>query len=173
MVTLKEAVTKSELKKFVKFPFSIYKGSPYWVPPIINDELDSFDKSKNPAFENAEAWFFLAYKNGKLVGRIAAIANNIEINHQKLKKMRFGWFDFIDDFEVSEALLQKVAEIGNQQRLEYMEGPVGFSNLDKVGVLIEGFEHIGSMITWYNHSYYQSHYERLDFVKEKEYMENR
>jgi len=173
MVTLKEAVTKSELKQFVKFPFTLYKDSPYWVPPIIKDELETFDKNKNPAFKNADAWFFLAYKNGKLVGRIAAILNNLEINQQKLRKMRFGWFDFIDDSEISEALLQKVAEIGNQHKLEFMEGPVGFSNLDKVGVLTEGFEHIGSMVTWYNHSYYREHYERLGFVKEKEYMENK
>ena len=135
MVTLKEAVTKSELKQFVKFPFSLYKDSPYWVPPIINDELASFNKTKNPAFKNADAWFFLAYKNGEIVGRVAAIVNQLEVTGQQLKKMRFGWFDFIDDSEVSEVLLQKVAEIGNQHQLEYMEGPVGFSNLDKVGVL--------------------------------------
>ena len=108
MVTLKEAVSKSELKKFVKFPFQLYKHSPYWVPPIINDEMETFDKSKNPAFKNAEAWFFLAYKEGKLVGRVAAIVNNLEINQQRLKKMRFGWFDFIDDPEVSATLLEKV-----------------------------------------------------------------
>lgn len=173
MVTLKEAITKSELKQFVKFPFSLYKDSPYWVPPIINDELETFDKTKNPAFKNAEAWFFLAYKDGKLVGRVAAIINDLEVINQGLKKMRFGWFDFIDDTDVSEVLLQKVTEIGSQHQLEYMEGPVGFSNLDKVGVLIEGFEHIGTMITWYNHAYYQKHYERLGFVKEKEYMENK
>jgi len=173
MVTLKEAVTKSELKQFVKFPFTLYKDSPYWVPPIIKDEMETFDKTKNPAFKNAKAWFFLAYKEGQLVGRVAAIINNLEINQQQLKKMRFGWFDFIDDTEVSEVLLQKVSEIGSQHQLEYMEGPVGFSNLDKVGVLTEGFEHIGSMITWYNHPYYQDHYERLGFVKEKEYMENK
>jgi len=173
MVTLKEAITKSELKQFVKFPFSLYKDNSYWVPPIINDELESFDKDKNPAFKNAEAWFFLAYKNDKLVGRIVAIINWLEVNDQKLRKIRFGWFDFIDDPEVSEALLQKVAEIGKQHQLEYAEGPVGFSNLDKVGVLVEGFDHIGTMITWYNHPYYQRHYERMGFVKEKEYMENK
>jgi hypothetical protein len=173
MVTLKEAVTKSELKQFVKFPFKLYKDSPYWVPPIINDELDSFDKTKNPAFQNADAWFFLAYKKETLVGRIVVIINRLETNDQGIKKIRFGWFDFVDDTSVSEALLEKVAEIGSQHDLEYMEGPVGFSNLDKVGVLTEGFEHIGSMITWYNHSYYQEHYERLDLVKEKEYMENK
>ncbi|MGB5668376.1 MAG: GTP cyclohydrolase [Maribacter sp.] len=173
MVILKEATSKSDLKKFVKFPFSLYKGSHYWVPPIIKDELDSFDKTKNPAFQDAEAHFFLAYKNDSIVGRIAVIANWIEINQQKVKKIRFGWFDFVDDTEVSEALLDKVAEIGKEKNLEFMEGPVGFSNLDKVGVLTEGFDHIGTMITWYNHAYYKDHYERLDFVKEKGYLENK
>jgi len=173
MVTLKEATTKTELKQFVKFPFFLYKGNPYWVPPIIADELESFDKDKNPAFKNADAWFYLAYKGADLVGRIAVIINSLEIKGQKIKKVRFGWFDFIDDVEVSEILLQKVEEIGKKNNLDYMEGPVGFSNLDKVGVLVDGFDHIGSMITWYNHAYYKSHYERLGFVKEKEYMENK
>jgi len=173
MVTLKEAISKAEIKKFVKFPFSLYKDSPFWIPPIINDELETFDKTKNPAFKNAEARLFLAYKNNNIAGRIVAIINKIEINQQKVKKMRFGWFDFINDTEVSEALLHKVSEIGLENNLEFMEGPVGFSNLDKVGVLIEGFNEMGTMITWYNHSYYHSHYERLGFAKEKEYMENR
>ncbi|WP_298486346.1 GTP cyclohydrolase [uncultured Maribacter sp.] len=173
MIILKEATTKGDLKKFVKFPFSIYKDCKQWVPPIINDELDSFNKDKNPAFKDAEARFFLAYRNDTIVGRIAAIVNWIEIKQQRIKKMRFGWFDFVDDTEVSEALLNKVKEIGQEYKLEYMEGPVGFSNLDKVGVLIEGFSEMGTMITWYNHAYYQEHYERLGFVKEKEYMENR
>ncbi|MGJ8733629.1 MAG: GTP cyclohydrolase, partial [Cellulophaga sp.] len=173
MITIVEAKTKADLKKFVKFPFSIYKDSPYWVPPIISDELDSFNKDKNPVFKDAEAWFLLAYDGPKLVGRVAAIINWIEINQQKVKKMRFGWFDFVDDTNVSEALLQKVEEIGKEHNLEYMEGPVGFSNLDKVGVVTEGYEHIGNMITWYNHPYYVNHYERLDFKKEKEYLENK
>lgn len=173
MVTLKEAKTKSELKDFVKFPFSLYKGSPYWVPPIINDELETFDKSKNPVFKDADAWFYLAYKDNKIVGRVAAIINSLEVNDQNVKKMRFGWFDFIDDYEVSEALLNKVAEIGKDNKLAYMEGPVGFSNLDKVGVLTEGFDHIGTMITWYNHPYYVNHFEHHGFSKEKEYMENK
>ncbi|WP_291869055.1 GTP cyclohydrolase [Maribacter sp.] len=173
MIILKEATTKSDLKKFVKFPFSLYKDCKYWVPPIISDELATFNKDKNPAFKDAEVQFFLAYKNNSIVGRIAAIVNWIEINQQQVKKMRFGWFDFIDDTEVSEKLLDKVKEIGQHHKLEYMEGPVGFSNLDKVGVLIEGFNEMGTMITWYNHAYYQNHYERLGFVKEKEYEENR
>jgi len=173
MIELKEVQSRSELKKFVKFPFELYKDSPYWVPPLINEELEQFQKDKNPVFETAQAQYFLAYKGAKVVGRIAAIINWIEINEQKVLKMRFGWFDFIDDYEVSKALLDKVYEIGKAHQLSYMEGPVGFSNLDKVGVLVEGFDIIGTMITWYNHPYYVNHYEKYGFVKEKGYVENR
>lgn len=173
MVTLKEASSRADLKQFVKFPFTLYEDSPYWVPPIIREEMSSFDKSRNPAFKDADAWFFLAFRDGKVVGRIAAIINWIEVKQQNLSKMRFGWFDFVDDPEVSSALLEKVAAIGRQYQLQFMEGPVGFSNLDKVGVLTEGFESIGTMITWYNHPYYPQHYEQWGMLKEKEYMENR
>ncbi len=173
MIVLKEAKNKAELKKFVKFPFSLYKDSKYWVPPIINDELETFSSDKNPVFKDAQAQFFLAYKNNKIVGRIAAIINWIEVNQQKVKKMRFGWFDFIDDIEVSKTLLKKIEAIGKENNLSYMEGPVGFSNLDKVGVLVEGFNEIGSMITWYNHPYYVNHYLELGFTVEKEYLENK
>jgi len=173
MVTVQQVQSKSDLKRFVKFPFSLYKGSPYWVPPIIKDEMASFDKDVNPVFKTAEAQFFLALKDGKVVGRVAAIINWLEVKEQGLKKMRFGWFDFIDDLEVSKALLDKVKEIGQANNLEFMEGPVGFSNLDKVGVLTEGFDHIGTMVTWYNHPYYQSHYEQHGFTKEKEYRESK
>ncbi|WP_127136574.1 GTP cyclohydrolase [Flagellimonas oceanensis] len=173
MVSVKQVQSKSDLKRFVKFPFSLYKDSPYWVPPIIKDEMASFDKDENPVFKSAEAQFFLAYKDGKIVGRVAAIINWLEVKEQGLKKMRFGWFDFVDDLEVSKALLDKVREIGKEHQLEYMEGPVGFSNLDKVGVLTEGFDHIGTMVTWYNHPYYQSHFEQHGFTKEKEYRESK
>ncbi|UWX56162.1 GTP cyclohydrolase [Maribacter litopenaei] len=173
MITLKEVGNKQELKQFVTFPFSLYKNSKYWVPPIIKDELATFNKDVNPVFKDADARFFLAFKDGAIVGRVAAIVNRLEIGHQGIKKMRFGWFDFIDDINVSKILLDKVAEIGKEHFLEFMEGPVGFSNLDKVGVLVEGFDHIGSMVTWYNHPYYEKHYTDLGFVKEKEYMENK
>jgi len=173
MITIKEMTSKKELKTYVKFPFKLYKNNNYWVPPIINEELESFDKNINPVFKHAEARFFVAIKNDEIVGRIAAIINHTEINEQNLKKMRFGWFDFIDDLEVSKMLIEKVIEIGNQQKLEFMEGPVGFSNLDKVGVLTNGFDHIGTMITWYNHPYYKTHYEKLGFTVEKEYLENK
>lgn len=172
MITIQELTTKRELKSFVKFPFKLYNNNPYWVPPIINEELETFDKTKNPVFQHAEARFFVALKNNEIVGRVAAIINFTEINEQNLRKMRFGWFDFIDDLDVSKMLLNKVEEIGTQNKLDFMEGPVGFSNLDKVGVLTEGFDHIGTMITWYNHSYYKDHFEKLGFQKEKEYIES-
>jgi len=173
MIEIKEAKTKKEMTAFVKFPFSLYKDNPYWIPPIISDELESFDRDKNPAFETAEAYFYIAYKDGKEVGRIAAIINWSEVNDQDKKKVRFGWFDVIDDIEVTKALLEKVYELGKKHKLENIEGPMGFSNLDKVGVLTEGFDQIGTMITWYNLPYYVEHFEKLGFVKEKEFIESR
>lgn len=172
MITIKEAITKREMTAFVKFPFSLYKDNKYWVPPIIADELESFDRTKNPAFESAEAYFYLAYKNNEIVGRIAAIINWGEVNNQHKKKVRFGWFDVIDDVEVSKALLEKAFELGRKNHLEHIEGPMGFSNLDKVGVLTEGFDQMGTMITWYNHPYFATHLEQLGFVTEKEYVES-
>jgi len=174
MITVKLAKTKKELKAFVTFPFSLYKDSKYWVPPVISQELETFNKKKNPIFNDAEATLFLAYnEDGDIVGRVAAIINWLEVKNQNQKKMRFGWFDFIDDFAVSKALIDKVISIGKTHNLEYTEGPVGFSNLDKVGVLTEGFNEISSMITWYNHEYYVKHYEALDYKIEKSYAESK
>lgn len=173
MISIKEVTTKSDLKAFVKFPFKLYKNSQYWVPPIISEELKTFDKNENPVFKDAEATLFLAYKGNEVVGRIAAIINWLEVKNQGLKKMRFGWFDFIDDQNVSKALLDKIEAIGKLHNLEFAEGPLGFSNLDKVGVMTEGFEHIATMITWYNHPYYIKHYENLGYTVEKKYSESK
>lgn len=172
MITIKEAKTKKELTDFIKFSFELYKNNPYWVPPLINDELEGFDKDKNPAFENAEAKFYLAYRDGKIVGKTAAIINWQEVNQQGKKKVRFGWFDVIDDIEVTKALLEKVYEYGREKGMDHAEGPMGFSNLDKVGVLTEGFDQIGTMITWYNYPYYKEHFEKLGMTIEKEYHES-
>jgi len=172
MITIKKAKTRNEIKQFVTFPFSLYKDNPYWVPPIIKDELDSFDPKINPVFKHAKATFLLAYKNGKIVGRVATIINSFEVEKQQIKKMRFGWFDVIDDIRVTKALLLEVERMGKENKLKFMEGPVGFSNLDKVGVLTKGYDHIGTMITWYNHPYYVAHLEKLGFQKEKIYLEN-
>lgn len=171
MITLKEMKTSSELKQFVKYPFLLYKDEPNWVAPIINDELDSMDPTKNPVFKNAEARYFIAYKNNQPVGRICAIINHIEVKEQGKPKMRFGWFDAIDDIEVTKTLLDKVKEIGTSHNLEYMEGPVGFSNMEKAGLLVEGYEYLNTMITWYNYSYYKDHFEQLGFEKAAEWVE--
>ncbi|WP_130736205.1 GTP cyclohydrolase [Flavobacterium sp. J27] len=172
MITIKKAETKKELKDYILFSFELFKDNPNWVPPIISEELETFDKTKNPVFQNAEAHFYLAYKEGKIVGKIAAIINWDEVNILEKSKVRFGWFDAIDDIEVTKALLEKVYELGRQHNLEMVEGPIGFSNLDKVGVLVEGFEEMGNMVTWYSMPYYKDHFEKLGLVKEKEYVES-
>lgn len=176
MITIKEMKTSSELKTFVKFPFSLYKNEANWVPPIISDELDSMDPAKNPVFKNAEARYFLAFSEGldgkqQAVGRICAIINHIEVKQQDKPKMRFGWFDVIDDVEVTKMLIAKVIAIGKKNNLEFLEGPVGFSNMEKAGLLIEGFDYKNTMITWYNFSYYKDHFEQLGFEKAAEWVE--
>ena len=170
MITIKEAVSKNELIQFIEFPFTLYKNNKYWVPPLIKDELKSFDK-QNPIFETAQAQFFLAYKKDIIVGRIAAIINWIETKDQKKLKMRFGWFDVIDDIEVTKALIDTVAEIGKANNLKYMEGPVGFSNMDKAGMLTDGFDQLATMIGIYNYDYYPEHLKKLGFTKESEWHE--
>ena len=173
MVILKEVISKKDLKSFVKFPFELYKDSKYWTPPVISEEIKIFDKKENPVFKNAEAQLFLAYKNNEIVGRIVAMVNWVEVKEQKIRKMRFGWCDFIDDLEVSQALFDEVEKIGKNHDLDFVEGPVGFSNLDKVGVITEGFDSIALMMTWYNHPYYAKHYEAASYTVEKSYVETK
>lgn len=171
MVTVKQISSKSDLKKFVTFPFKLYKDSKYWVPSLIKDELETLDSKKNPVFKNAEAWYYLAYKNNEIVGRIAVIINHLEINEQGKKKVRFGWLDMIDDLEVTKALLEKVYEKGREHNLEYVEGSMGFSNMEKAGVLTLGYEEMNTMITWYNFPYYVKHFEELGFEKQATWVE--
>ena len=171
MIQIEEVKNSSDLKKFVKFPFKLYKDSKYWVPPIISEEINIFNSNVNPTLKNANVSLYIAIIDNEIVGRIAAIINSIEVNEQKVKKIRFGWFDVIDDLNVTRKLINKVIEIGKANNLKYMEGPMGFSNLDKVGVLTYGFDKIGTMITWYNHPYYSSHFKKLNFKVEKQYLE--
>ena len=170
-IKIKEIESKEDLKKFVMFPFDLYKDSKYWVAPIIKEELEVLDKEVNPVFNNADANYFLAYIDGKIVGRIAALINWIEVNEIKKKKVRFGWFDFIDDKNVSKALLEKVIEVGKENHLESIEGPMGFSNMDKAGILIKGFEKKNTMITLYNYSYYKDHMNAHGYKKQAEWVE--
>ena len=171
-IHLKEIQTKRELKEFVQFQLELYKDNPYFVPPLISEEVKSLDVTKNPAFKFAKARYFLAYKDGKIVGRIAAIINHIEVNELKVKKIRFGWFDVIDDLAVTKALFAKVEEIAKENGLEFMEGPMGASNLEKAGMLTFGFDKLATAIGTYNYEYYPQHLEQLGFEKEKEWVEN-
>lgn len=171
MIEIVEIKTKKQFKDFVAFPFTLYKNHPYWVPPIKAEELEVIDKEGNPVFNNADAAFFLAYREGTIVGRIAAMINWIEVDTLKKKKVRFGWFDVVDDIEVTAALLEAVKTYGRQKRMSFMEGPVGFSNLDKAGMLVEGFEEMNTMITHYNYPYYSEHMARLGMKKMAQWVE--
>ena len=171
MITIKQISSKKELKQFVLYPFQLYKDCKYWVPPLINDEMKTLDDSKNPVFKNAEATYYMAYKNKMPVGRIAVIINHLEIDEIGKKKVRFGWLDMIDDIEVTKALLEKVYEKGRAHNLEYAEGPVGFSNMEKAGILTKGFEELNTMITWYHYPYYAKHFEQLGYKKQATWVE--
>jgi ribosomal protein S18 acetylase RimI-like enzyme len=170
-ITIQELRTRSELKDFVTFAIDLYKGNTYYVPPIIESELDTLDPAVNPIFKDAEARYFVALQGGKIVGRIASLINHIEISQLGKKRMRFGWFDAIDQPEVSQALLEQVIAIGKEKKMDTVEGPMGFSNLDKAGLLIKGFEERSTMITWYNAPYYAQHLEQLGFKKQAEWVE--
>ncbi len=171
-IEIKEIHSQRELRDFVKFQMELYKGNPYFVPGLMVDEVNSLDASKNPAFKFAKARYFLAYKDGKVAGRVSAIINHIEVNELNIKKLRFGWLDMIDDLEVTKALFSKLEEVGKENSLEFMEGPMGASNLEKAGMLTFGFDRIATAIGQYNFSYYPEHLEKLGFVKEKEWVEN-
>ncbi len=162
-IDIKKVSTKRDYQTFVEFPFVLYKDNPFWVPPLVKDEIETLDPKLNPVYHNATASLFLAYKNGEVVGRVAAIINWIEVKEIKKNKVRFGWFDFIDDTNVSKTLIEAVISFGKKHKMETIEGPVGFSNLDKAGLLIEGFNEPNTIITLYNFPYYSKHLEKLGF----------
>lgn len=172
-IEVKKIDKKSDMKAFVKFPMELYKENNYYVPPIIKEELETLDPDRNPVFQHAEAAYYLAYKDGKLVGRVAAIVNWIEVKEQNKPKARFGWLDAVDDIEVFKALINKTEEFAKKHNLKELEGPVGFSNMEKAGVLIKGFEEVATMITWYHFPYYQKYLEELGFQKSNEWVEYR
>ena len=163
MIDVVEISTRNDLKRFVDFSFKLYGQNPNWTPPIIKEEIDTLDQTKNPVFKNAKAHYFLAFKDEVIVGRIAVMINWIEVKKLKKKKVRFGWFDVIDDLNVTKALMEKVHAIGLENGMEFLEGPVGFSNMDKAGMLVKGFEESNTMITWYNAPYYYEHFKKLGY----------
>ncbi|AYN00119.1 GTP cyclohydrolase [Chryseobacterium aahli] len=170
-VSILEVKTPNELKQFVKFPMDLYKNNPYYVPSFVKDELNVWNSQENPALQYSEAKQFLAWKDKKIVGRIAVIINHKEEKELGIRKVRFGWIDFIDDKEVSKALIDTVINYAKSHQIDNIEGPMGFTNLDKAGMLTFGFEKIATMIGIYNHEYYPQHIENLGLVKEKEWVE--
>jgi GNAT superfamily N-acetyltransferase len=169
-VTIQKVTTKRALNRFIRFNYKLYKGNPYSVPDLFDDMLNTFNK-KNAAFEFCEADYFLAYKEGKLVGRVAAIINRRANERWEKKDVRFGWIDFVDDTEVSETLIRTVEAWGKERGMTHIQGPLGFTDMDAEGTLIEGFEQLSTMSTTYNYPYYQAHFERLGFRKEADWVE--
>ena len=171
MVTIKQVTTQKELKQFVQFGMDIFKGNPYYCPPLVFDEINTFDKSKNPALEVSEFVNYLAYRDDKIVGRICGIINHEANKAWNRQKVRFGWFDFIDDMEVSSALLDAVRDWGRSKGMKELNGPVGFTDLDHQGLLIEGFEHSAPMASLYNYPYYAAHLVNYGLQKEADWIE--
>lgn len=172
-VNIKTVITKSELKTFVRFANKLYEGNPYYVPSMPVDDMVTFDKSKNGAFEFCETELFLAYKDGKPVGRVAAIINHKANESWRVKQVRFGWIDFIDDLEVSKALLDAVIDFGRKRKMTQIVGPLGFTDFDPEGMLVEGFDRLSTMVLIYNHPYYPEHMKKHGFYKETGWVEYR
>jgi ribosomal protein S18 acetylase RimI-like enzyme len=170
-IQLEEVLSERDLKTFVQFPFSLYRGNPHWVPSLVGDEFNTLRRDKNPAFEYCEARYWLAYQDGKIAGRVAAIFNHRHIEKWGQKYMRFGWIDFIDDPDVSTALLGAVESWAREKGMEAVHGPLGFTNMDHAGMLVEGFDEHATMATIYNFPYYPQHLERLGYGKDTDWVE--
>lgn len=170
-IIIKKVSSPKELKTFIRFNYELYKNNPYFVPDLYDDMLNTFSPQKNAAFEFCEADYFLAYKDNKVVGRVAAIINRRANETWNKKEVRFGWIDFTDDLEVSSALLKQVEEWGKERGMEAMVGPLGFTDMDAEGMLIEGYDQLSTMSTIYNYPYYPKHLEQLGFEKEADWVE--
>lgn len=165
--------TKSNLKKYTKFGIDLYKDNDYYVPPLIMDDVETLSPDKNPAFDYCKAKSWMAYRDGKPVGRITGIINTVVNERTGSRDLRFGFLDFIDDEEVVDALFDALAQWGRSQGLTSMVGPMGFSDMDHEGMLTEGFDELGTMATIYNYPYYPRHMKRMGFHKDAEWVEYR
>lgn len=172
LIEIRKVETKKDLKTFIEFHYDLYKGNQYDVPSLFADDVNTLSKDKNAAFEFCEAEYFLAYREEKLVGRIAAIINHKANKRWDRKTVRFGWVDFVDDLDVSEALFKAVEEYGRSKGMTEVVGPLGFTDFDPEGMLIEGFDQLGTFATIYNYPYYSKHMEQLEgWVKDNDYVE--
>jgi len=172
-VSIRTVRTKREFKIFARFANKLYKGNPYYVPSMPFDDLNTFDKEKNGAFDFCDAEFYLAYRGDKVVGRVAAIVNHKANEAWKVNQVRFGWIDFIDDLEVSKALLDAVVAFGKAHGMTQIVGPLGFTDFDPEGMLVEGFDRVSTMALIYNHPYYPEHMKKHGYVKETGWVEYR
>lgn len=163
--------TRSALRDFTQFQIDLYRGNDYYVPPLVSDDIESLSPDKNPAFDFCEAAYFMAYRDGKPVGRIAAIINS-QVNRSCDSKIcRFGFMDFVDDMEVSRALFDAAEDWGRRKGMNKMVGPLGFTDMDREGLLVEGFEELSTMATNYNYPYYAGHVEAAGYAKESDWVE--
>ena len=171
-ITIKKVETRKDLKRFIEFHYELYKGNEYDAPVLYSDDLATLSKDKNAAFEFCESEYYLAYKDGKIVGRVAAIINHKANAKWNRRVVRFGWIDFIDDIEVSGALLKAVEDYGRRRGMNEIVGPLGFTDMDPEGMLIWGFDQLGTLATIYNYPYYPEHIERLGgYEKDNDYVE--
>ncbi len=171
-IEIKEVKTNSDLKSFIAFPDKLYKGNKYRVPQLHSFEKSSLDKKNNPAFDFCEARYWLAYQNGKIVGRIAGILNNKSNKKWEEKHLRFGWIDFVDDHKVSQALFLTVENWAKSLGLDAVHGPLGFTDMDLEGMLVDGFDELGTQATLYNYPYYPKHLENLGFSKDVDWIQH-
>ncbi len=170
-VEIKKVTSRKELKQFIRFNYEFYKNNPYAVPDLYEDMLQTFSPGKNAALDFCEADYFLALREGRIVGRVAAIINRRANATWKKRQVRFGWIDFIDDIEVSRALIDTVRQWGRERGMDTIEGPLGFTDLDAEGMLIEGFDQLSTMATTYNYPYYPRHMEQLGLAKAVDWVE--
>lgn len=172
-IQIKTVTTRKDLKTFVRYANRLYKGNKYYVPSMPFDDMNTLDKEKNGAFDFCKAEYYLAYKDGEVVGRVAAIVNYKANEAWKVDQVRFGWFDFIDDLEVSKALLDAVVAFGKAHGMTQIVGPLGFTDFDPEGMLVEGFDRVSTMALIYNHPYYPEHMKKHGYVKETGWLEYR
>lgn len=170
-IVIKEVTNKKQLNSFIEFPCQLYKNHQYYVPPLHFDEEGTLIKKKNPAFDYCEARYWLAYKDDKVVGRIAAILNRAYIEKWKHNYMRFGWIDFEDDPEIPKALLAEVEQWAKEKGMDAVHGPLGFTDLDHEGMLVEGFDQLGTLATIYNYPYYPEYIAALGYKKDADWVE--
>ena len=170
-VEIKKVSNKAELKKFIRFNYEFYKDNPYSVPDLYDDMLNTFSPQKNAAFEFCEADYFLAMRDGKIVGRVAAIINHRANETWNKKVVRFGWIDFVDDLDVSRALIDTVKQWGRERGMNEIEGPLGFTDMDAEGMLIDGFDQLSTMATIYNYPYYPEHMNLLGLERSADWVE--